>query len=612
MKLKSIYKIAGLENKHVRRMSFGLMSVLLLHSLLIPLLPLPGKILLDRLQKSQSVRTGSINHLRNWFSTIDTMDLLIICSIAVASLGLLIATLRYLEGILAAVLNKTIFVDLRKKLNQSILDSSLPYLNKKRKMDLVGRVSTDVEKVQQIYGGAYSTLFRAVPTILWTIIMMIWVNALVATIFLITIPVFYFGTYYLTQVLKSKNRKLRDAGNSLQETLLDTFSHFSILKSLRGENKALKRLEESNDHYVQAFIEAENVASFFYASLILVKAFIRTLVLLVGFYFILQNKITLGDFFLFFSYLESLIYPVDEISRFGSKWTKTLVAIERIETLLDENEQATENTGKVIPQTGNLGLQISNLQFSYKSKEDPIFNDLSTELSKTGFYALVGASGSGKSTFMGLLNRLYTPEGGEVRFSNHLLADLDLDHLRKNVVYVSQDNYLFKGSVRENLCFNGQEKTETEIYQALEAVNAREFVERMPHGLETDIGEAGKGLSGGQSRRLCLARAFLTDEAKVFLFDEPTSGLDEHSAKVVIDSLRKLSDQRIVLFSTHRLDEIKFTDSIFSLDRGQFRIVTSLHELREATSPLVPSENKDWSETGKPQDIFGNAEALRL
>jgi len=451
----------------------------------------------------------------------------------------------------------------------------MAYLDKKKKIDLIGRVSSDIEKITLVFTGAIPTIFRSIPTIAFTVMAMFLTDPLVASVFIIIIPVLYSSTYYFTKKFKTANRSLRNAANTYQEQLHLSYSFFPMSKSLQGEKSLLHQLEVQNDNVLKKLKRLETLRFSFEGFLVFIKSISRALILAVGCYYIYAGRITIGDFFLFFAYLEALIIPIDDIQRFYLKWSKTLVAADRIIELKTEMKDFDENFGSHKPPFTAPRLKFRNVNFEYPDKSHQLLKNCNLSFQKAELVALVGPSGSGKTTFMKLLNRLYIPNSGEILFSDLPLNDWDLQALRKNILLIGQENHLMSGTLADNLRLGTTDKSDQELWSALKKVNGDGFVQELPQKLETVVGEGGQGLSGGQMRRVCLARGFLRTSAAVFIFDEPTSGLDPGSAEIVIQSLKELSQKSLTFFSTHRMHEAQWAHQVLSFETSRDPVLKS-------------------------------------
>lgn len=573
-----IIRLIDFAKVRIGKLSAAFVSCLLFQAMVIPVLPLPGKLLLDRFQgpgntgnvkADQDQSSSMVDEFFASFSNLSIETLLYYVTIMTVVLGLVLAVAHIMEMILAGRINQRTLRFLRESFNEKILSRELSYLHGKKKVDLMGRVSTDIEKTQLIFAGGFTVLFKSIPTIILTLAAMLMTDFLVSIIFLAIIPILYGAAFSLSKPVKLRARAVRETGVDFQDQLVQSYSLFSMIKSLRSEKRVLADLTQKNEKFLDAFIKHEAVQGYFYGSLIFVKALTRAVVLMVGCYFILKNRITFGDFFLFFAYLEALIHPIDEISRFSTKWSKTLVSIDRLYTLDQELDKAPEKSGDKVMSSNEPSFVFKDVGFAYHNGGEDIFKNLSINLEGKQLIALVGPSGCGKSTFMSLFNGLYKPGSGEVFFNGLSLKDWNFDQLRKEVLLIGQENFLMPGTVLENISLAESECSEETAWKALEKVGASDFVESLPDKLETVVGEGGHGLSGGQSRRLSLSRGFALDNAKVCLFDEPTSGLDPKTGVKVVQSLREYSEKSLVIFSTHRLDEAQYADQILVFSKGE-------------------------------------------
>ena len=291
---------------------------------------------------------------------------------------------------------------------------------------------------------------------------------------------------------------------------------------------------------------------------------------------------TLGSLYLFVSYIEQINQPIHEITNFLSKYTRSIVSMERIEELYQKLLGFEETGGVEAPVVQQTVISFSDVGFAYPNSEKAIFDGLSLQFNAGESVALIGPSGAGKSTFIRLLNRLYDPVEGSVEFNGIPMPAVDIAHLRGNIRVISQENFIFSGTVRENL-FALQSDSDDSLWEALKAVHADEFVKSLPSGLDTQIGEGGHGLSGGQMRRISLARAFVSfHETHVYVFDEPSSGLDPESAEVVMQSAQALAQKgKSVIWSTHRMSEVQVADRVLFFQPNANPVLSSHAELFE-------------------------------
>lgn len=546
--------------------------ILFVQSLLLVTFPLPVRFALD-LALTPGARAEDLTHLGGFELT--HLNILILACSASLLIGLLMTSFEYLDERFTNRSVGRLVSNMRIRLLQDLLSRQFSYLEGKIKVDILGRLSGDTQNLELFVSTTLVVLFRSLPSLLFAAISMFIINTQFALLMLLLIPAFYASITFISKKIKFHEKEYRSKTNLFEHESLQALSSLSLLKSLQGEQETLQRLE-TRQHQINHIFQK---SKFFTALLNSVfsgsRHIIRALVLLLGGYAILRGQLTLGSLFAFVSYLEALNRPVGEIANFISRYGKASASLERIQELAIEQAQYPEKDGtQALPDLHNgtsTVLSFSQVTFSYPNSP-ALFADLNLELRRGQLLALVGPSGVGKSSFIKLLNRLNDPISGTIRLAGMTLPEIQLKDLRRHICLISQDPFFLSGSVRDNLTLAMPEGiTDDQIWAALEKVNAREFIAALPLGLDTLIGESGVQLSGGQSKRLSLARGFLrAPTASIFIFDEPTSGLDPVSATHVMASLRELANQKdLVLFSTHRVLEFEIADQVLFFAKNQ-------------------------------------------
>jgi len=330
---------------------------------------------------------------------------------------------------------------------------------------------------------------------------------------------------------------------NLQTYMLDRFN--------RAQDKFLLHKKKSNSAEEHSHPLVETVGSFAFAT-----------VIVIAFYRQREGGLTTGEFISFIGALAMFMDPVRRFSKANTKLNQARAAAGRIFKLLDEKEEV--NEGTIEFKEFKESIEFKNVTFSYG--KDPVIKNFSLKVAKGEKVALVGLSGSGKSTLVALLLRLYDIQEGEILIDGINLKEYTLESLREAFALVSQDIFLFNDTVKENI-LAGENYSDVEVQKALDVSYANEFVLKLPEGLETQIGDRGLRLSGGQSQRLTIARAFLRD-CPVLLFDEATSALDNESEKTVQKALDQVASHKTVLAIAHRLSTIQNYDRIIVMKDG--------------------------------------------
>lgn len=536
-------------------------------------LPLPLRYAVDHLTQTENIDLA--------FKTLSQIAVLLL------ALGLAASGLEYLEERLNVRLINSFVTRMRAHLLELTLTRQQSFLDSRRKVDLSGRLVGDVSNLEALIISGTTVCVRSAPTLLLIIAAMFYINASFAALILATLPLFYGLIVVLSQHIKNWERVSRQKQNIFDQDLMQGLQSSALIKSLTGEKAALASLQNRQTEINASNEMTKHYVGLFNSSFSLSRHLLRALVIFVGGWAILQGHMSLGTLFAFVAYLEALNRPIGEISNFISRYGKTHASLLRIEELYQELLPVAETSGTLSPPRNWKLLALDSVCVSH-APAPALFKNLNLKLKRGSLVALAGASGSGKSTFIRLLNRLRDPNSGRLHFERDgiriALEDVQLSSLRQEICVISQDPFFIAGSIRENLNLAlSYIPTDLEIEKALDQVNALEFVREFPLGFETLIGESGLQLSGGQAKRLSLARAFLREQtAQIFVFDEPTSGLDPVSASLVMSSLKSLAQRKsLVLYATHRQEEYRQADEVLLFAAHTDPILSTHHELQQ-------------------------------
>lgn len=567
MKLLSIFKdhpyvTANLLAEKSKLIKMGV--VLFAQAMLALLMPLPIRFVLDHILVPGQAETMTKVNLWFWGAESSQYRLLIIMSVLLLTMTVLTAILDFLEEIFTSQAIASLTNRVRGDLFQQLLTRKQSFIDSKRKIDLMGRLSGDVSNLEIPIAAGMISLVRAIPTIFFIVGVILWVNWKFSIFVLMVLPTLYFLATWLSKKIRAQEKIMRSKTVIMDQDMHQALNSMSLIKSLTGEEEAFEQISRRQSEVATAFRNSRKAYAYFNSSLAGTRNVVRALFVLIGGTAVLSGFLTIGTLFLFVSYLEALNRPINDISTLISRLSKALVSIERVEALHKEllgypEESGFSRLNKVLAM-----LQFEKVDFKY-AESGPLFKNLSLDLEPGQFVALVGTSGVGKTSFLKLLNRLQDPTAGRILLAGQDIKDFDIHDLRKFICVVGQEPLFFAASVRENLLMAlPKDKKDEELWEVLEKTNSTEFVKAMPAALNTHIGEAGIQISGGQAKRLSLARGFLREnQASIFVFDEPTSGLDPISAQKIISSLQGLADRSgLVMWTTHRLEEAKLADQV--------------------------------------------------
>lgn len=459
--------------------------------------------------------------------------------------------------------------DLRTALFAKLTRLPLAYYNESRTGDLISRVSSDVEAVQDVVVNGTDSLLANLLRLAGVVIIFCGLNlplglATVAPIFLVGIMLRLFNSR-----VKALYKAARERLGSLNSILSDSLQGIRVVKGFARESTAKGLFEGANKLYYESSIGAVKARANIFPWIGFVVSFTNTIMLVYGAYLIVQGKFTLGGLVMYRTYGRFFYGPIDNLTQINDLVQKATAAGRRIFEVLDSPETVSDQPeAKSIPPIVGV-VEFQNVSFAYYGPERdlPVLYQISFRIEPGQKVALVGESGAGKSTILALLSRFWDPTDGIVRIDGTDISTVTQESLRRQVVSVQQDTFLFAASVAENIRYGSPEATLDEVIKASQAANAHDFIERLPEGYDTVVGERGVKLSGGQRQRLAVARAFLAGGGLVLL-DEATSAVEPESERLIYEGLDRLLEGRSAIIATHRLTTIRQADLILVLQRG--------------------------------------------
>lgn len=480
------------------------------------------------------------------------------------------ALLLYVQNTALASLGQRVVLTIRERLFSHLVALPHNYFEKARTGDLTSRISKDTADAQDILESILTVLIRSLPTIVGILVVSFTMDWIYALTFLMVIPVVYWANVFFSRRTREAVRKQRRIEGALASNVQEAFYYHKAVTSLSLENEIVDEFLEGGRESAEHAVRAGRFQGMLTASMDMLVGATSLLVLFVGILRIIHGCLTVGQLMVFLSYLNSLFKPIRELSKFASRWAKSAAALERIEEIMALNplEVGASDLPHAVPAPRFRGhVEFRDVWFGYE-KDHPILRDFRLAAAAGERVALVGDSGSGKSTILHLLMRLYDPDRGTVAIDGRDIRDFTLASLRGQMAVVLQDSYIFRMSVRENIAMAKPGASEEEITAAARAAGAHDFIQRLPQGYDTQLGEGGGGLSGGQKRRLAIARAILRD-APIVILDEPTVGLDAASEKRVMEAIGRLTRGRTTFMVTHQLATIMDFDRIVVLSGGK-------------------------------------------
>jgi ATP-binding cassette, subfamily B, bacterial len=565
--------IRELLQPHVSALSLGLLAVIGEGAANL-LEPWPLKIVLDDVFKTRQVH-GWLNSLIYSSVGYDKIAILKFACIAVLAIAVLDAICSYAEKYLTTSVGQWVTHDLRRVLYSHIQRLSLAYHDHKQTGDLISRVTSDIDAIQSfITTGLLSTLINLI-TLVGMVTVMFYINWRFTLIALSVAPVLFMIVYTYTRRIKKASRAVRKKEGEIVSIIEEVLGSIRVVKAFAREDYELHRLEEESLEGVEISLRARGLKAKLTPIVQIIVAVGTCLVLWFGTRMVLSTTLSAGSLIVFILYLGKMYKPMQELSKMTDAYSKAAVGYERIQEVLQ-----TDNEVKDLPRSRPAPrfrgqVEFEHVHFDY-TQDTPVLKDVSFKVEAGQVAALVGPTGAGKTTIIGLIPRFYDPISGTVKIDGTDIRQFRQKSLRQQISFVLQETVLFHAPVWQNIAYGKPEATRGEILKAAELANASEFIEKLPDGYNTVLGERGMTLSGGQRQRIAIARAIIRN-TPILILDEPTSDLDASSEKLVFEALDRLMESKTTIVIAHRLSTVRKADVIFVVKDGDI-VDTGKHD----------------------------------
>jgi len=455
---------------------------------------------------------------------------------------------------------------LRARVQKKLLTLPISFFDNNKSGALVSRVMTDVEGVRNLVGTGLVQLVGGTFTAIISLIILIKINALMTFFVLVPVSIFAivamkaFG--YIRPIFRARGKINAEVTGRLTETL----NGVRVIKGFNAEQQENKTFENGVEQLFLNVKKSLTATALITSSSTFLLGLASAGIMGIGGYFIMQNTMTYGEFISFTLFLGFMIAPIVQMSNIGSQLTEAMAGLDRTQELMNMTEEDNPEVRTVKLEKIKGDMLFKNVSFSYEENKEVLHN-ISFEAPSGSVTALVGSSGSGKTTIAGLAATFLNPSDGKVSVDGIDLSTVNLSSFRSNLGVVLQDDFLYEGTIRENILFPRPNATEAQLQEAVKGAYVNEFTDRFEEGLDTVIGERGVKLSGGQRQRITIARALLANP-KIIILDEATSNLDTQSESFIQKSLHELIKNRTTFVIAHRLSTIQKADQILVIEEG--------------------------------------------
>lgn len=489
--------------------------------------------------------------------------------IALIALGVLIleGLVRYSFIYSTSWLGQSVIRDLRVKVFNKITSLKLSYFDKTPIGTSTTRTINDIETVNSIFSRGVITIVADILSLFWVLGVMLYTSWQLTLICLTVLPLLIYASYVFKEKVKASYQIVRTQISKMNAFLQERITGMRVVQIFNAERQEADKFRTINREYTQANLDSILYYAIFFPVVEIISAASLGLMIWWGARDILAGGgVTAGDMVAFPIYLNMLFRPIRMLADKFNTLQMGLIAAERVFDVLDLDEHI-ENKGKLMPKQVEGEVEFEGVNFSYDGT-NYILEDLNFKIDPGKTLAIIGSTGSGKSTIINILNRFYEIQGGAIKVDGKNIKDFDLTAYRERIAVVLQDVFLFSGSVFENITLRNDKITRTDVIEASKLIGAHEFIEKLPGGYNYEVMERGATLSMGQRQLISFVRALVFDP-DILILDEATSSIDPETESVIQNAIEKLIEKRTSIIIAHRLSTIRNADNIMVLEKGK-------------------------------------------
>ncbi len=457
--------------------------------------------------------------------------------------------------------------ELRAQVQKKVLSLPISFFDNNKSGALVSRIMSDVEGVRNLIGTGLVQFIGGTFTAVVSLVILIKINPWMTLFVFVPLSIFGLISLKAFKYIRPIFRKRRQINAQVKGRLTETLAGVRVIKAFNAEEQESQVFEKGVNDLYQNVKKSLTATALMTSSSTFLIGVATTGIMGIGGYYMILGKMSTGDFLFFTLVLGFMIAPIVQLSSVGSQLTEALAGLDKTEELMQLAAEDDDDNRTIDLPNFKGNIEFNDVSFAYEA-DKTILHNISFKASSGSVIALVGSSGSGKSTIAGLSATFLNPKSGQVLIDGNDLSKVKLNSFREHLGVVLQDEFLFEGSIRDNILFPRPNATEAELQRAVKSAYVNEFTDRFDDGLETLIGERGVKLSGGQRQRIAIARAILANP-KLIILDEATSNLDTESEALIQKSLSELTKNRTTIVIAHRLSTIKKADQILVIENGK-------------------------------------------